>query len=158
MPYQSDHKAPEVYVPCGYHCGYCWRAGNVKGCRACLLPYGSLLPVLPGSVRPLRHSPLFSPTAMPVYFSVVLSGISAVPSTRSCAISAWRTCSHTSACVHVRKRLYTVCQEPWRCDRAPGDPRVQPIQNRVQHPAVALCMPSALRLPLWGKRSFILFH
>ena len=49
---------------------------------------------------------------------MVLSSISVVSSTNSCSIRAERICSHTSAFVHARNRLYTLCHSPNRSGRS----------------------------------------
>ena len=48
----------------------------------------------------------------------MLSSISVVSSTNSCSIRAERICSHTSAFVHARNRLYTLCHSPNRSGRS----------------------------------------
>lgn len=57
-------------------------------------------------------APFLAPLPCWCTFTVVLSSISVVSSTRSCAINVWKIRSHTPARVHVRKRLYTVCHGP----------------------------------------------
>lgn len=62
------------------------------------------------SVRFLCVSPLFLvPLACWRTLTVVLSGISAAPSTGTCSIRAERIRSHTPVLAHTRSRLYTLC-------------------------------------------------
>lgn len=70
------------------------------------------------STSPSFFAPFLAPLACWCTLMLVLSSISVVSSTKSSAMRADKTLSHTPERVHVRNRLYTVCHGPNRSGRS----------------------------------------
>ena len=94
---------PASSVPCICHFYVHWRAKCAKDSQAHPLPYGLSSSSLPCSARFLHDKPFFSSTGV----LMMLSSISVVSSTRSCAIKARRIRSHTPPFVHARNLFAT---------------------------------------------------
>ena len=150
---------PASSVPCICHFYFHWRAKCAKDSQAHPLPYGLLSSSLPCSARFLHDKPFFSSTGVLMNFTVVLSSISVVSSTRSCSIKARRICSHTPAFVNARNLLHTLCHGPNRSGKSrQGTPVLS--QYRIALSISLLLFPG--RPPCgflyFGNKSLILFH